>query len=201
MRAFASPEQDDPAAAYDGSVDVAIPLPAPPLAGPGFVLRPFRAADFEAARELERDAAAARWLPPLPAADGPGVVAFYEECRREGSLLHLAIADSATDAYLGETMLAVGEQRVGETGCCVVPAARRLGIATGALRVLTDWAFSDLGLPRVQVFVATGNTAAVGLAERSGFLREGTLRAYWDGPAGREDVVVLARLPGDPRQA
>jgi GNAT superfamily N-acetyltransferase len=163
-------------------MDAAIPLPAPPLAGPGFVLRPFRAADFEAARELERDAAAARWLPPLPAADGPGVVAFYEKCRREGSLLHLAIADS-------------------ETGCCVVPAARRLGIATGALRVLTDWAFSDLGLPRVQVFVATGNTAAVGLAERSGFLREGTLRAYWDGPAGREDVVVLARLPGDPRQA
>ena len=70
-----------------------IPYPEPPLAGAAFVLRPFREDDFDAALELEQDAAAARWVPELPAADGAGVVAFYEECRRDGGLLHLVIAD------------------------------------------------------------------------------------------------------------
>ena len=137
-------------------------------------------------------------MPPLPADDGAGVVRFYETCRLDGELLHLVIADRHDDTYLGETMVALGEHGVGEVGCCIVPAARGRGIATGALRALTDWAFAELGLGRVQVFVATENVAALRLAESSGFVREGVLRAYWDDEGGgRLDAVVLARLPGD----
>jgi len=175
-----------------------IPLPEPPLGdGSSFVLRPFREDDFPAAVALEEDAAAARWVPALPAGDGAGVVGFYEECRRDGVLLHLVIADREDGGYLGETMLALGEHAVGEVGCCVVPAARGRGIATGALRALTDWAFAELGLGRVQVFVAPENTAALRLAEAAGFRREGVLRAYWQVGDARLDAVVLARLPGD----
>ena len=115
-------------------------------------------------------------MPALPAADGAGVVAFYEACRREGSLLHLVIADPVTDAYLGEMMLALGEHRVAELGCCLAPAARGRGIATEALVALTDWAFAELGLGRVQVFVAPENVAALSLAGAAGFRREGVLR-------------------------
>jgi RimJ/RimL family protein N-acetyltransferase len=179
------------------AVDRAIPHPEPPLSGPGFVLRTFAAADFAAAHELEQDPAAARWLPPLPAGDGPGVVDFYERCREAGELLHLVIADPASDAYLGETMVAVGEHGVGEVGCCVVPAARGQGIATGTLRVLTDWAFGELGLGRVQVFVSVENVAALRLAEASGFRREGVLRGYWEEDGRRLDAILLARLPDD----
>ena len=136
-------------------------------------------------------------MPTLPAADGAGVVAFYDACRREGSLLHLVIADRATGAYLGETMLALTEHSVGEVGCCLVPAARGRGIATEALRLLTDWAFATLEVGRVQVFVAPENVAALGLAERAGFRREGVLRSYWEVDGARLDVVVLARVPGD----
>jgi len=136
-------------------------------------------------------------VPTLPAADGAGVVAFYDACRREGSLLHLVIADRATGAYLGETMLALTEHSVGEVGCCLVPAARGRGIATEALRLLTDWAFATLEVGRVQVFVAPENVAALELADRVGFRREGVLRSYWEVGGERLDVVVLARLPGD----
>jgi len=136
-------------------------------------------------------------VPTLPAADGAGVVAFYDACRREGSLLHLVIADRATGAYLGETMLALTEHSVGEVGCCLVPAARGRGIATEALRLLTDWAFATLEVGRVQVFVAPENVAALELADRVGFRREGVLRSYWEIGGERLDVVVLARLPGD----
>ena len=63
--------------------------------------------------------------------------------------------------------------------------------------MLTDWAFAALGLGRVQVFVAPENVAALELAERAGFRREGVLRSYWEIDGARLDVVVLARLPGD----
>ena len=136
-------------------------------------------------------------MPELPAADGAGVVAFYDTCRREGSLLHLVIADRVTDAYLGEMMLALGEHRVGELGCCLVPAARGRGIATEALAALIDWALTDLGLGRVQAFIAPENVAALTLAERAGLRREGVLRSYWEHGDGRLDVVVLARVSDD----
>ena len=174
-----------------------IPYPEPPLAGAAFVCRPFREDDFDAALELEQDPAAARWVTPLPAADGPGAVAFYETCRREGGLLHLVIADRAGDAYLGEAMVAPGEHRVGEVGLCVVAAARGRGIATEVLGLLTDWAFAALGLARVQVFVAPENAPALRVAAAAGFRREGVLRSYWESDGGRLDAVVLARVPGD----
>ena len=149
------------------------------------------------ARALEQDEAAARWVPALPAADGAGVVAFYDACRLEGSLVHLVIANRTSDAYLGEAMLALTEHSVGEAGCCLVPGARGSGFATEALRLLTDWSFSALGLGRVQVFVAPENVAALKVAGRAGFVREGVLRSYWEIDGERLDVVVLARVPGD----
>jgi RimJ/RimL family protein N-acetyltransferase len=136
-------------------------------------------------------------VPALPGADGAAVAAFYDACRREGGLLHLVIADRGSGDYLGELMLALSEHRVGEVGCCLAPAARGRGIAIEAVRLLTDWAFSSLGLGRAQAFIATENAAALRVAEGAGFRREGILRGYWEENGARLDVVVLARLPGD----
>jgi RimJ/RimL family protein N-acetyltransferase len=65
------------------------------------------------------------------------------------------------------------------------------------LRALTDWAFAELDVQRMQVFVAPENVAALELAKRAGFRREGVLRAYWEDGNGRLNVIILARLPGD----
>jgi RimJ/RimL family protein N-acetyltransferase len=176
-------------------VPAEIPFPDPALEGSAFALRPFEADDFAAARALELDEAAARWVPSLPAEDGESVVRFYDACRRDGTLLHLVIADPRNGGYLGETMLALAEHGVGEVGCCVVPAARGQGLATHVLRTLTDWAFATLGLGRVQVFVAPENIAALRLAESAGFEREGVLRSYWEFGGKRLDAVILARIP------
>lgn len=168
------------------------------LAGPGFALRPFRPDDFAAARALEDDEAAARWVPPLPGDDGAAVSGFYEECRAAGEMLCLVVADPADDAYLGETMLVVGDDRVVELGIGLTPAARGRGIAAAALRLFTEWALGSLDVGRAQVLVSTENPRALRLSERAGFRHEGVLRGYRDGVAGREDVHVLSRLPGDP---
>jgi len=138
-----------------------------------------------------------RWVPELPAADGREVEAYYEECRIEGSWLQLVIADLATDRYIGEIVVVVGEHRVGELGVGVVRAARGRGTATEALRMLADWAIATLDLGRAQVFVAQENVPALRLAESAGFRREGLLRAYWEYDGARIDAIVLSRLPGD----
>ncbi len=123
------------------------------------------------------------------------MVEVYETYRRDGSLLHLVIADRAENTYLGEVMLALGENDVAEVGCCVVPHARGRGIATEALKLLTEWGLATLGLGRVQVFVAPENVAALRLAKSAGFQREGVLRSYLMIDGQRVDAVVLARLP------
>ena len=96
----------------------------------------------------------------------------------------------------------VGEHRVGELGCGLVPEARGRGIATEALVALTDWALSErgLGLGRVQVFVAPENVAALRLARANRLPgRRACCASYWEHGDGRLDVVVLARVAGDER--
>jgi len=170
--------------------------PDPPLVGDGFVLRPFHAGDDAAARAFAEDPDTARWVPPLPADDGHGVVLRFERFRTDGDLLHLVVADTTDDTYLGEVMLAVGEDDVVEVGCGVVPAHRGRGLATAALRLFDRWCVDRLAVPRIQVLVAVANRPGLELAVRCGFRREGVLRSHWsDEGGGRLDVVVLAMLP------
>ena len=184
-----------------GPIDADLPLPNPPLRNAAFVLRPFRGDDIVGAEEFAADPASARWVPTLPAADGEGVAASYDEARTAGEMLLLVIADPTTDAYLGEVVLVPGEHRVAELGCGVRPSARGRGLGSAALRLLADWALAPvpegLGLGRVHVLVAVENDPALGLSERAGFRREAVLGRYWEIDGERLDVVVLARFPGD----
>jgi RimJ/RimL family protein N-acetyltransferase len=178
------------------SIPRAIEHPSPPLARSGIVLRPFRVDDFEQALEASEDAAT-EWGASMPAADASGVVAYLEECRRDGVLLDLVIASASTDAYLGEVTIAVGEHAVAEIGCLLAPDARGRGHATEAFDLVVPWAFAALGLARIQALVAVTNPAGLALTERAGFRREGVLRAYLELDGARVDSVVLSRLPTD----
>jgi [ribosomal protein S5]-alanine N-acetyltransferase len=167
------------------------------LAGATFVLRAFRVDDFDAALDLGESGEAEVDVPDLPAADAGAVAEFFETSRAEGEMLHLVIADAVSDSYLGEVTLVIAEDRVGELGCGLIRPARGRGVATEALQLLAGWALDVLHLGRLQVFVAEQNVAALRLAERAGFRREGLLRAYWERGPGRVDAVVLSLLPGD----
>lgn len=178
---------------------IAVPLhyPDPPLRGETFVLRPFGAGDFAAAAAFAEEPDTARWVPPLPG-DGPdAVIAALEHDRADGGLLHLVIADDGDDAYLGEVMLAVVGDGVGEVGCGVRAGQRGRGLATGALRVFDHWCATHLGMGRLQAMVAEENTPGLDLAERVGFRREGVLRSYWPSGEGRLDVVAFSMLPDE----
>ena len=181
---------------YHVPIDGAIPHPDPPLRGPTFVLRPFRPNDFDRAAAFG-DPSSEPGVQPLPSADPAEVAELFEHWRVAGEMLHLVIASADDDTYLGEVMLNLQEDDVGELGCGIVDAARGRGIATQALRLLAEWSLTNLGLGRVQAIVALENPAAMRLAERAGFHREGLLRAYWEREGARLDAVIYSLLPRD----
>lgn len=172
------------------------------IVGDGVVLRPLADADLPAIAAACNDPQIQRWL-PLPSpygladastfvhelasatlATGRGIERAVEV---EGSFAG-AIGLHATDWAVGST----------EAGYWLAPWARGRGVMTRALVALTGWVFEQ-GFGRVQVLVATGNDASLATACAAGFIREGTLRRAGRTRTGPEDMVVLSRLPSDPR--
>lgn len=76
-------------------------------------------------------------------------------------------------------------------------AARGGGVMTRAVRLVTAWGLRERSLARVEIRVATGNSASQRVAERAGFVREGVLRSYQELKGERQDLVLFSRLPGD----
>jgi RimJ/RimL family protein N-acetyltransferase len=86
----------------------------------------------------------------------------------------------------------------GEIGYWIAPAARGRGLAGQAAEAACRWAFSDLGLHRIQLFHAVENVASARVAEKARFTCEGRLRQshrYGDGL--RHDELLWARLGTD----
>ena len=115
-------------------------------------LEPLGASHLRAIATLADDEAVQRFtrMPVAPsAAELDEWLARYTEGRREGSRAGFAILQGG-GGFLG---LAVApridrEAREAELGYVVVPDARGRGVATEALRLLTAWAFAELGARR-----------------------------------------------------
>jgi len=122
----------------------------------------------------------------------------YEEGRREGSREAFAIVDEA-GAFLG-LALAFAIDREGrevELGYVVSRAARGRGVATQALRLLTDWAFRELDVLRIELGISADNVASQRVATRAGYVLEGTRRSTHFKQGIRQDMQVWSRLPSD----
>lgn len=162
------------------------------------------------------------------AAEGKGVdrdsaLAWIEaqlERQADGAGLSLAIADASSGEALGCISLnararpgvaPIGgppdgrlafEVQAGTAGVgyWVLARARRRGLATAAVRMLTRWAMADAGLRRIEALVEPGNRASLRVLERSSFRREGLLRDHLDvGDGGRRaDAYIYSLIPGDP---
>jgi len=164
------------------------------------VLRPLRAAEYAAADAAREDVESARWVNALPQPDGKRLVAFFDEARQQGRLLHLAIADADTDGYRGEIVLFLrtpeaAEIDVGEIAYVISPEARGRGVASAAVKLLSEWAFRELGVKRLQLSIHPDNVASQRVAEKAGFTYEGTLRSMKLIRGERVDATVWSLLP------
>ena len=123
----------------------------------------------------------------------------YEEGRHAGNREAFAVVDEAGE-FLGIAM-APGidhETATAELGYVVAPAARGRGVASEALRQLTEWAFGQLRMIRLELLISVDNAASIKMAERCGYIREGVLRSFFVKPGRREDTEIWSRLATDP---
>jgi len=123
----------------------------------------------------------------------------YEDARVDGTREAFAIMDD-DGAFLG-LALAFAIDREGrelELGYTLTPAARGRGAATWAVRELTAWAERELAPLRIQLQISADNAASKRVAERAGYVYEGTLRSVHFKQGMREDTEVWSRVAGDP---
>ncbi|MER6783760.1 GNAT family N-acetyltransferase [Streptomyces sp. NPDC000658] len=186
------------------------PHTTPVLDGHGLRLRawdPESAADVEAWLRGHLDPEFRRWNTPLrTVADTAGARASLEGKNADaaaGHALPFCVTDAADGTILGQVAVNMIDRVLSfaRVGYWVLPEARGRRVATGALLLASRWAFTEVGLHRLELGHAIGHGASCRIAERCGFRYEGTLRgAMWE--EGRRDAFrdahLHARLATDP---
>jgi RimJ/RimL family protein N-acetyltransferase len=157
--------------------------------------------DIDALVRTCRDPDVVRWTrvpSPYDESDARAFRAQMEERRDGGTIVDTAIADAATDEYLGSIDLRIDRaNRRGDIGYMVSPWARRRGVAVRAVKLMTQHGFEQLRLGRIEIVVHVDNPASQGVAERAGFEREAVLRAYVAERDGSlADGVMFSRVYG-----
>lgn len=140
----------------------------------------------------------ANWLPWVPHTTQPeDVQHFIEQCRAQ---FDVGGGFNGCIRLGGEIAGCIGSHGVDpldrstSLGYWLAEAHTGQGIMTRCCRALVEHGFSGLGLHRVEIRCAVGNTASRAVPERLGFEREGVLReAQW--LAGKpHDLVVYGQL-------
>jgi RimJ/RimL family protein N-acetyltransferase/nitrite reductase/ring-hydroxylating ferredoxin subunit len=181
--------------------------PNPPLGDGVITLRPFRADDAPAIAAACQDPEIHRWIPiiPVPYAevDARGFILMTLEAWHEGTGYEFAIADAATDRYIGSIGLHLGPNaRRHAVGYLVSPEARGRGVAVRALRLVTRWGFDQLGIQRLALWTLPGNVRSQRVAEKAGFRFEGLAR-NWESDRDELpiDAVMYSLTPEDLAEA
>jgi RimJ/RimL family protein N-acetyltransferase len=176
--------------------------PDPPLADDSIRLVPMGPVHVPGVEAMLEDADVRRHT-RIPSEPPPGFAATwidrYVEAWDDGSRAGFAI-ETLEGEFLGLGMVIEIEWDglQAEIGYVLSPAARGRGAATRTVRLLTDWAFEELGMERLALWIDVENSASERVAERAGYVREGVLRSFWFKEDVRADFGIWSRLRTDP---
>jgi RimJ/RimL family protein N-acetyltransferase len=136
---------------------------------------------------------------PYTAADAVTFVGRTVSSWRSGRDATFVIVDRATGALLGAIGLHEIDDAAGtaQVGYWVDAAARRRGVATRALSLVTGWARDELGLRRVVALVFTDNPWSRRVVERVGFVLEAGPPTEVGHQLGPRSAFVYALTGGD----
>ncbi len=166
------------------SAGLAMPtLPAGP-----FQLRPFRLADLDLVREAAQDPhiPLITTVPASFSAEAGRQFIERQWSRAElGAGYSFAIAEAAMDRAVGQAGLWLRD---------ISDGRRAAGHAVAAI---ARWAFGDLRIPRLELYVEPWNEASIRTAEYAGFSREGLLRSWEEVGGVRKDMYMYSMLPAD----
>ena len=161
------------------------PTSQPTLGDGAVALRPWRADDAPAVFKACQDPEIPRFVPipqPYTMADAEWFVRNSREESSAGPSAHFAIVEPSTDVLLGAISRHGPRPEVGHraaVGYWLAPDARGRGVATRAVRLLTDWTFRTTDVVRMELYTDIENERSGRVALRAGFDLEGIRRA-WD---------------------
>lgn len=187
--------------------DIREPYPAPVATGPhghGLTLRPWdpeSATDVDAWLRGHTDPDFRRWNTPLRTITGTAgarkSLAARTADAAAGSSMTFCVTDTADGTILGQISVNMIDRVLSfaRVGYWVLPEARGRHVAGRSLLLASRWAFTEVGLHRLELGHALGHEASCRIAERCGFRYEGTLRgAMWE--EGRRDAFRDVHLHG-----
>jgi [ribosomal protein S18]-alanine N-acetyltransferase len=157
-----------------------------------FAIRPMNASD------LDRVLAIATASPEAPHWT-PNAYAAYLPSGVSPPVFRMALvaeSDHQIQAFAAATLLLDGQQNHCQLDSIAVhPAARRRGLAQALGRAILTWAREN-GARHLSLEVRAGNTPAIALYQRLGFVSEGRRLRYYADP--EEDALILgtAVTPG-----
>ena len=173
-------------------------LTVPDLHDDLVVLRPPAPSDVEAITAAVQDPEIPRFTmvpSPYTAADA---VAFVDQAAgswRAGTDASFLVVDRTSGVLLGAVglhQLDAGARQA-QLGYWVHAAARRRGVATRAVTLVTGWALGTLRLHRVQAQVFTDNPWSQRVLEKAGFRRVPDAPAAVEHAAGPRPAFVYSR--------
>ncbi|HEY1302275.1 MAG TPA: GNAT family N-acetyltransferase [Vicinamibacterales bacterium] len=146
-------------------------------------IRPYRLDDANAVYDAVRESLAdlEPWMPwchrEYSIEDSRSWLETQVAAFERGTGFAFAI-ESIDGRYLGAcglSQLDLANARA-NVGYWVRSSATRHGVATGAVRLIRDWAFETTPLIRLEIVIAAGNVASHRVAVKAGATFEGTLR-------------------------
>ena len=179
------------------------PLRVPRLAWPPLVLRPFDVEDLDMVQRASDDPL----IPSITSVpreytddSGRAFIQRQHERSSAGDGFSFVIAEEAHPrSGVGSIGLWLQEIESGRAsvGYWIVAEARGRGLAAHALRAVVSFAFGDLAIPRLHLFVEPWNAASARTAESAGFHREATLRGWERIDDEQRDADCFALLYDD----
>ncbi|MEN8650078.1 GNAT family N-acetyltransferase [Streptomyces sp. 21So2-11] len=166
------------------------------------LLRPFEQADTDAVLLACQDPGIQRWTTiPSPyerwhaesfvgrqAPDGwrSGTVHSFAVLTRGGAELVAAVSTVRRE-----------QSDTAEIGFWAAAGYRGRGYVTESVLALAHWVFTTVGVERLEWRAEVGNTASRAVAEKAGFVLEGTQRSGIVNKGIRRDAWIGALLPSD----
>jgi RimJ/RimL family protein N-acetyltransferase len=140
------------------------------------ILRPRRPEDADALVAACQDPEIPRWTrvpSPYTREDALEFIASSQRDAETGESVGVLAFDDRTGELLGSLSIMdlLAEPGYGEIGYWLAAPARGRGIATRAVRLLTDWGHETLQLDRIEIIVHQDNTASHGVPQRAGYER------------------------------
>ena len=184
---------------------MAIETSTTPLSNSLVQLRAYRPGDAERLYEAARESIAdiSRWLPWCHPAYSQEEAAAWVETRPSawvgGDEYSFVIADSHTGEMLGGGGLNQFDplRLRCNLGYWVRSSETGRGIATAAARLLARFGLDALGLERIEIVAALGNTASQRVAEKAGAHREGIARRRLRVHGTQHNAVVYSFIRDD----